>query len=448
MRRDLWKLILPITFQQFMLALVSASDALMLGRLNQDALSAVSLASQVTFVLNLFLGALVIGTNMFAAQYWGKGDRESIRTVMAFSLRTAFLTASAFCAGAVFCPGFLMRIFTNDALLIRLGAGYLRTVGISYILSGLSQIYLCILKNCGRAGKSMWISSATVILNIVLNAVLIFGFLGAPALGIEGAALATVIANGAGLLWAVLISFRSGGLRPEVSRFSLCLTDLERRFWKYSAPVMANELIWGCGFTMYSVIMGHLGTDAVAANSIANITKNLVVCFCLGLGSAGSIVVGNALGAGNLERARREGAYLCRLSVISGIVTGLFLLLISPVILSFSGIGPQAREYLRYMLIVCSYYLVGKSINSMTIGGIFCAGGDSRFGLVCDTITLWCITVPLGMTAAFVCRASVLTVYVLLNLDEVIKLPVVYRHYKKYNWVRNLTEEGKVNECL
>lgn len=448
MRRDLWKLILPITFQQFMLALVSASDALMLGRLNQDALSAVSLASQVTFVLNLFLGALVIGTNMFAAQYWGKGDRESIRTVMAFSLRTAFLTASAFCAGAVFCPGFLMRIFTNDALLIRLGAGYLRTVGISYILSGLSQIYLCILKNCGRAGKSMWISSATVILNIVLNAVLIFGFLGAPALGIEGAALATVIANGAGLLWAVLISFRSGGLRPEVSRFSLRLTDLERRFWKYSAPVMANELIWGCGFTMYSVIMGHLGTDAVAANSIANITKNLVVCFCLGLGSAGSIVVGNALGAGNLERARREGAYLCRLSVISGIVTGLFLLLISPVILSFSGISPQAREYLRYMLIVCSYYLVGKSINSMTIGGIFCAGGDSRFGLVCDTITLWCITVPLGMTAAFVCRASVLTVYVLLNLDEVIKLPVVYRHYKKYNWVRNLTEEGKVNECL
>lgn len=443
MRKNLWKLILPITFQQFMLALVSASDAWMLGMLNQDSLSAVSLATQVAFVFNLFMAALVIGTNMFAAQYWGKQDRTSIEKVMAFSIRTTFLIAALFCAGAVFVPERLMRIFTDDGGLIELGCQYLKAAGASYILSGITQIYLCILKNSERAGKSMLISSVTVVLNIFLNAVLIFGVGKIKGMGIPGAALATVLANAIGLVWAVFESFRKDGLRPAVSYFGLHISGLEKQFWKYVTPVMANEIIWGGGFTMYSVIMGHMGTDAVAANSIANIAKNLVVCFCIGLGSGGSIIIGNALGAGKLEQARKDGTYLCRLAVIGGIATGIFLLVLSPVILHFSNISVQAREYLKYMLIICSYYLVGKSINSMTIGGIFCAGGDSRFGMLCDAVTLWCFTVPVGMIAAFLCKAPVMAVYFLLNLDEIVKLSAVYRHYKKYKWVRNLTEEER-----
>lgn len=441
MKKDLWKLIFPITFQQFMLALVGASDALMLGKLNQASLSAVSLASQVAFLFNLFMTALVIGTNMFAAQYWGKQDKKSMEQVMAFAMRTAFLIAALFCAGTALAPESLMRIFTDDTVLIELGTRYLRVVGVSYVLSGVTQIYLCILKNSGHAGKSMAISSVTVLLNLMLNAVLIFGFGPIAAMEIAGAALATVLANAAGLIWAVLESFRRDGLRPMTSYFSLQVSALERRFWKYTAPVLANELIWGGGFTMYSVILGHLGMDAVAANSIANIAKNLVVCFCIGLGSAGSIVVGNALGAGKVEQAKKDGAYLCRLSVAGGIVTGLFLLILSPVILDFADISETAQGYLKYMLFICSYYLIGKSVNSMTIGGIFCAGGDSGFGMICDTVTLWGITVPLGMLAAFVWKAPVLVVYFLLNLDEIVKLPVVYWHYKKYRWIRNLTEE-------
>lgn len=167
-----------------------------------------------------------------------------------------------------------------------------------------------------------------------------------------------------------------------------------------------------------------------------------MVCFSTGLGSAGSIVVGNALGAGKLEQARKDGAYLCRMSLVSGLVTGAFLLALSPVVLELADISRQAREYLGPMLVICSYYLVGKSVNSMTIGGIFCAGGDSRFGLICDIVTLWCFTVPMGMIAAFVYRAPVLVVYFLLNLDEIVKLPAVYLHYRKYRWVRNLTAEG------
>ena len=443
-KQNLWSLILPITFQQFMLALVSASDAFMLGRLSQDALSAVSLAGQIAFLFNLVMAALTIGTNMFAAQYWGTRDRESIRQVMGLALRTAFLTALLFCAGAVFAPRMLMRIFTDDAALIGAGAAYLRAVGLSYLLSGVSQIYLCILKNTGQAGKSMAVSSATVVLNVFFNAVLIFGAPGIPALGITGAALATVLANAVGLIWCVCESLRENGIRPDISRLGIQIRsrELEKRFWRYTAPVLANELVWGGGFAMYTVIMGRLGTDAVAANSIANIAKNLVICFCLGLGGGGSILVGNELGAGNPDRARAYGAALCRLSALGGAATGAFLLAVSPAILHVSSLSARAQGYLGCMLAVSSVYLIGKSINSMTIGGIFCAGGDSKFGLICDAVTLWCVIIPAGMAAAFVYNAPVPVIYALLSMDEIIKLPVVYWHYKKYKWVRNITGSG------
>ncbi len=432
-------LVFPIAFQQFMLSLVGASDAVMLGSLSQDALSAVSLAGQVMFVFNLFLAALTIGASMFAAQYWGKKDKDTVERILAFVLRFSLIISAVFFAGSELFPESLMRIFTPDERLISPGADYLRAVGISCLFCGASQIYLCIMKNTGHAGKSTLISSFAVVLNILLNAVFIFGLFKMPAMGITGGALATVTARGAELLWAVAFSLREGRVRLRGKYVLLRDRELENTFWKYTLPVLGNELVWGCGFTMYSVIMGHMGSDAVAANSIANIVKNLVVCFCLGVGSGGGIIVGNELGAGREALAREYGGRLCKISVISGIISGLFILAISPLILRFSSLSAEALHYLKWMLIMCSGYLVGKSVNSTTIGGIFCAGGDSRFGLLCDAITLWVIVIPLGCLAAFILKWPVPAVYFVLNLDEIIKLPAVYRHYKKYIWVKDLT---------
>ena len=302
--KKLLTLVLPIAFQQFMLATVSASDAIMLGMIDQDSLSAVSLAGQVQFVFNLFLAAMTIGTSIFAAQYWGKGDKEAVEKVLAIALRISSVVSVVFFAAAVFFPAFLMRIFTPDVQLIASGIRYLRVVGISYVLCGVSQIYLCIMKNSGRAGKSTVISSVAVVLNIILNAVFIFGLWGAPEMGIAGAALATVISRIVELLWALLDSVKPGRIKVRGAFIIHTDVHLKRDFWKYTLPVLGNELVWGCGFTMYSVIMGHLGTDAVAANSIANIVKNLIACFCLGLGSGGGIIVGNELGAGRPARGR------------------------------------------------------------------------------------------------------------------------------------------------
>ena len=441
--KKLLSLVLPIAFQQFMLSLVGASDAVMLGMISQEALSAVSLAGQVMFVFNLFLTAFSMGASMLAAQYWGKGDAETVKKILAFVLRISLAVSLVFCLGTLLFPYQIMRFFTSEQILIHGGVKYLQVSSLSYLMCGISQIYLCIMKNTGHAARSTLISSTAVILNLALNFILIFGLYGAPALGIAGAALATVIARGAEMIWAVLDSCIPGRIRLKIYYFIHPDRKIKKTYWKYSLQILVNQLAWGCGFTMYSVIMGHMGSDAVAANSIANVAKNLMVCFCIGVGNGGSILVGHELGAGNLSHARESGRNLCRLAVVSGIITGALLLIISPLILHFSSLDSQAEEYLKWMLIVCAYYLAGKSINTTTIGGIFSAGGDTRFGLICDTVTMWCVTVPLGAIAAFVLKWPVLAVYFVLNLDEIVKLPVVYKHYKKYLWVHDLTRKDK-----
>lgn len=437
LRKEIVRLALPIALQQFMTALVGACDAIMLGKLSQDAMSAVSLATQVTFVFNLFMFAFMAGENMFVAQYYGKGDYTGISQVFSLVTKICGCIAVVFLAGTLFFSEQLMRILTNEETLIVLGSEYLRVIGISYVFSGIAQTFLAIMKNCGAVNMSTLINGVMVILNIALNAVFIFGLSGFPKMGIKGAALATVLATVVQFLWSVGYVL----CRIRAVKFSLrsCEKKLFGRFWQKTVPLLINNLAWGIGFSMYSVIMGHLGTDAVAANGIANISKNLVVCFCLGLGNAGSIIVGNRLGADRLKEAKEAGGTLTRTAIIAGIVSGLVLIVLSPFITKMVDLTPTARGYLQKMLLICSYYIAGKSVNCMTIGGIFAAGGDSKFGMLCDFVTLWCIIVPLGCICAFILKLPVMVVYFVLNLDEIIKLPVVYKHYKKYKWIKNLT---------
>ena len=439
--RKLWGLVFPIAIQNLMTALVSASDAFMLGFVSQTSLSAVSLATQIQFVHNLFMLALTIGATTLAAQYWGKGDTDSVEEILAIVLKISMAVSVVFFIAAMFFSGFLMRIFTNDIRLIQAGIPYLRIVSVSYLFMGFSQIYLCIMKNSGRTAKSTIYGSVAVVINIGFNVIFIFGLAGFPAMGIAGAALATTVSRALELLLTIyqnklrsLVSVRQKYIRNSSKK-------LKKDFWHYTTPVLGNELVWGCGFTMFSVIMGHLGSDAVAANSVANILKNIIACVCNGIGIGAGIIVGNELGKGEMERATEYGNRLFKLAVFAGAVSGLILLAVSPVLRIFTGsLSAQAHSYLKNMMYICTYYMIGKSVNATVIAGVFCAGGDTKFGLKCDAVTMWVILIPIGMITAFVLKLPIMVVYFIISMDEIIKLPAVYRHYKKYNWVRNLTE--------
>lgn len=438
--RKLWGLVFPIAIQNLMTALVSASDAFMLGFVSQTSLSAVSLATQIQFVHNLFMLALTIGATTLAAQYWGKGDTDSVEEILAIVLKISMAVSVVFFIAAMFFSGFLMRIFTNDIRLIQAGIPYLRIVSVSYLFMGFSQIYLCIMKNSGRTAKSTIYGSVAVVINIGFNVIFIFGLAGFPDMGIAGAALATTVSRALELLLTIYENMHRSLVCVRLKYIRNSSKKLKKDFWHYTTPVLGNELVWGCGFTMFSVIMGHLGSDAVAANSVANILKNIIACVCNGIGIGAGIIVGNELGKGEMERATEYGNRLFKLAVFAGAVSGLILLAVSPVLRIFTGsLSAQAHSYLKNMMYICTYYMIGKSVNATVIAGVFCAGGDTKFGLKCDAVTMWVILIPIGMITAFVLKLPIMVVYFIISMDEIIKLPAVYRHYKKYNWVRNLT---------
>ncbi|MBO7253368.1 MAG: MATE family efflux transporter [Oscillospiraceae bacterium] len=442
-RKLFWKkltpLLLPMAFQQLMQSLVSTSDAVMMGMIDQSSLSAVSLATQITFVISLFIFGLSGAGSILAAQYWGKESHDDVEQVFAIMFRPMIMVGMVFTATSLFTPRLLMRIFTTDTLLITLGSEYLRAVSLSYVLMCVNQSFLCIMRNSGRALLTSVISSVGVVLNILLNAILIFGLFGLPALGITGAAVATVLTRIVELIWILLETAKPGRIKLR-TRYLFGKCDLASDFWSNGWILIFNNLAWGVGITMGSVILGRMGSDAVAANSIAMVAKNLINCFCMGLASGGAILVGNELGAGQLERAKSYGGMVVKLALISGAASCILLVALTPAISMMAELTPQAKEYLKFMVVVCGINMIGMSNNSAIISGIFPAGGDTRFGLICDCVVLWLIVVPLSFMAAFVWELPLYIVYCFIYSDEIIKLPAVWKHYRKYLWVRDLTK--------
>ncbi len=437
--RNLLSMVIPLAFQNLMTAMVSASDALMLGVLEQEALSAVSLAGQVTFVLNLCITVLVQGTTMLAAQYWGKGDRDTVERILGLAMGYVAAVTAVFLAGTIILPERIMGLLTDESALILRGAAYLQIAGFSYIPLGISQIYLCIMKTSGRTAKSTLVGSSSMVLNVGFNMIFIFGAFGIPALGIQGAAVATVLATCIQLVWTLFEAGRPGSIRIRAAYLLRVDRKIRKDFNHYTLPIVGNYFFWGGGVTIFSAIIGHLGNDAVAANSLANIVKNTLACVSKGLGTAGAILVGNELGKDHIQLAKRYAARSVQLAGIIGGVTCGLLLMLRPAILRFSNLSEQATGYLSGMLLICSYYMIAGAINNMAIGGIFCAGGKSRFGCICDGVVLWLIVMPLALLAAFTLKLPVLVVYFILCLDECIKVPVVFWYYRRYTWAQNLT---------
>lgn len=437
----IFKIILPITIQNFMFALVPVSDAMMLVNLDQDQMSAVSLASQAMFVLNIFIFAIVSGMSMFVAQYWGKGDIRSFEKMTGYALRLSIPILIVFWGMALFIPEGVMRVFTNEPAIVGFGVKYLRMVAFAYIFTGLAQVLEVVGKNIELVKQCTVISIFMVLSNVGLNAVFIYGLFGAPAMGASGAALATTISSGMGVVGAVIILIKKGKIRIRISDMFKTDMEMRRDFSKYSGPLLFNNISWGIGFTMISVIIGHLGGDVVAANSIAAVVKDLVSCFCFALAAGGAIVVGNELGAGRLDTAKLYGDKLFKFAVISGVILGVLTAASTPLILKIVKITPDAKFYLMWMLLMCTYYILGRSINSVVISGILAAGGDTKFGMICDTVTMWAFIVPIGALLAFVVKIPVIWVCFFLYLDEMVKIPVVYKYFKKYNWVKNIVNK-------
>ena len=432
-------LALPIALQSLMLASVAAGDALMLGKVAQNEMTAVSLATQIQFVQNMFLAAVTGAGAILGAQYWGKGDRRMLEDLFDLMLRYCGLVSLVFFLACELIPGALMRIFTHDAPLIEIGVAYLRIAGWSYLITGVSQCYLTTMKVTDHVPPSAWISSGAVILNIGLNAVFIFGLLGAPRMEARGAALATTIARVIELGLCLGVSAKNGYVRPAPERFFRVERPLVKDFMRQCLPLMGGSLFWGVGFTSYTAIIGHMGADAAAANSVAAVVRDLICCVCNGVASAAGIIVGNALGAGDLETGKAYGIKLRNISFLIGFGSTAVVLALTPLVTRMVLLTDTARGYLTGMMVIMAFYMIGRCVNTVTINGVIDGGGDTLFDVYSLAVTMWGIAIPLALLGAFVFHWPVLAVYACTCLDEVGKIPWVMLHFRKYKWVKDLT---------
>ena len=431
----------PMALQNLISAAVSTIDIFMLGMVGQTAIAASSLAGNIAFILFMISTGLSSGLIMLSAQYWGKKDIDSIRTLLGIGLRICCSIEIFVALVAAIYPRILMLIFTNDENLIAEGCKYLRVVSISYACLSFSQMFEAGFKSIERVSIVTISSTTALILNVLLNAVFIYGWFGVPKMGIIGVGIATSIAR----FVQMIICFVYAHMQKDVKFSVACIFRknklLTKDFFKYSLPAVGNELVWGAAFSTYSIILGHLGEDIVAANSIVSTIKQLGSVLCFGMAYGGAIVLGKTIGAGDMDLAKRNASRLARSTILSGVLGAVLIVCLYPVLPFMADLTPTAAYYRNILIFINAYSLIGASVNTVLICGIFRAGGDSRFGFICDTISMWAVSVPLGLLAAFVFKLPPLWVYFILFLDEFEKMPFVIRHYKKRGWLKNITRD-------
>ena len=435
-------LIIPMALQNLINVGVQAADVFMLGRVGEKVLSGASLAGQIQFIMTLILFGTTSGATVLTAQYWGKKDTRTIEKILGMGMLIGIGGVLAFALAAELIPETLLRIYTNDPEVIAEGVKYLRIVALSYVIMAATQVYLYIMRSIERVVIATVVYGASLIVNIIVNAVLIFGLMGFPKMGIEGAAIGTLISRILGLMIVIWYAkFRNKVVRFHLSDMWNIDKVLLKDFLFYATPVILNELVWGMGSSANTAVIGHLGSAAVAANSVVQVVRELSTVVVFGVSNATAIYLGKTIGERQYELAKAYGRRFAVLSVITGFIAAGIILVSAPAVSRFMTLSPEAKSYLMFMFFVMSYFALCQAINTTLVVGVFRSGGDTRFGLRLDATTMWCCSILLGAIAAFVFRASVPVVYVLLMSDEVIKVPITVKRFLGYKWIKNVTRE-------
>lgn len=433
-------LVLPMALQNLINVGVSSADVIMLGKVGETSLSASSLAGQVQFIMTLIFFGLTSGAAVLTAQYWGKKDIRTIEKVMGITMRFALLVAVIFTALALLIPGHIMNIFTNEEAVKLEGISYLRIIAFSYIFVAITIIYLNIMRSVERVVISSIVYLCSLLINVALNWVFIFGKFGLEPMGIKGAALATLVAR---IFELIIVVFYATKINKEVKFHMKDLWGFDKLlmkdFFRFSIPVMLNELIWGAGTAANAAIIGHLGQSVVAANSVTQVIRQLSMVITFGLANATAIILGKTIGEQKEELAKKYATRLIRITLLLGAIGAVIVLIVGQIAGRNLNISNEASSYLNIMIFVMSYFVIAQAYNTTLIVGVFRAGGDTKFGLFLDSTTMWGASILLGALAAFVFHLPVPIVYIIIMSDEIIKLPLSTWRYKSMKWVRNVT---------
>ena len=441
-RKTVFAFLLPMAIQNLINVAVSSTDVIMLGRYSEVALSASSLASQIQFILILLFFGIGSGATVLTAQYWGKKDTKSIEKILAIGIKIAFGLSLIFFIFAFFFSRNAMRLFTNDEATILEGIKYLKIVSFSYLTTSISIVYLVTMRSVERVTISTIIYATSFVSNFIINYLLIFGSFGFPKMGVEGAAIGTLVAR---LIELGIVFYYNSKNHHFISikwKYIKSLDPiLKKDFIKYSAPTMMNELLWAGGTAAGIAILGRLGNSIVAANSITSVVRQLAMVFAFGLANTAAIMVGKEIGKKDFHTAEIYAKKLLLYSFLSSLLGVALLFVVKPFIIKKFALNAEVEDYLNLTLNILFYYIPLQSISAVLIVGVFRAGGDTKFALVADVFPLWCGSVLISAIAAFYLNLPTKLIYFLIMSDEIIKQPLIIWRYKSKKWINNVTRE-------
>ncbi|GAB6167635.1 MATE family efflux transporter [Clostridium carnis] len=436
--KTLFVLALPIVIQNILTSSLNMADVLMVGALGDKQVAAVGIGNQFSFLFNLIVIGTTGGCSIFISQYWGKKDKENIKKVVGLGGITVIIIAIISTLIAIIIPKLIVGIFSSDEVVIKEAAKYLSIVSISYIATAITFTFATSLRCMEDTKSPMIISAIAVITNIVLNYIFIFGKLGFPAMGCAGSAVATVIARFIECIFIMIKVRFNHVLKGSIKEY----IDFNRRFainiYKSVIPVVLNEACWGLGTFFYSIAYGKLGTEAIASVQITNNIQNMFFVLCFSMASASLVMIGNKIGAGKEESAKRYGRKFAILSIIIGVLLGLLVLLLARPILGLFNVSDVVKENSIIILRIYSLFYPIRVVNLVLIVGVFRGGGDAGFALKTEAFTMWGIGVPMAFIGAGILGLPIYIVLLMVTLEEVCKFIISIIRLKSYKWIHNV----------
>ena len=440
--KSIFSISLPIATQNLITFAISMVDTIMLGRLGEISLSASAIGNNIFFILAVIIFGVGSASSVMGAQYFGKKDIKSIHKIMAIMYRICLLLAIFFTFISFFFSKQLISIFTDDKLVIVEGATYLRIISLGYILYALTSCTITILRSVKTIKISLLVYSVALVVNIFLNWVLIFGNLGFPALGVAGAAIATVLSRCSEIL--VILIFMSkfeSKIKFKFKHLKLLDKVMFKDFIKVSTPIILNEFFWAIGSSMICIIVARMGTNVVAANSINNVVNQFATLFIHGLSSASSVIIGNTVGEGDKQKVMEYANTICVLSIFMGILAGLTIYFLRPIAVNLYNISDDTKAIACEIMIATSIVSIFRALSANILMGILRGGGDNRFVFWLEMSFLWFIAIPLGFIAAFVLKLPIVLVFLIIRSDEILKSFIGAFRVIRGKWLHDVTRD-------
>ncbi len=435
---------IPITIQNFFSTSLNFVDNIMIGRLGKEAIAAVGQANKLFFLFVLILFGVYSGAGVFSAQFWGKKDIPNIKRVLGLSLIIGGAISIIFSLGATLAPKTIMTMFSKDAEVIKLGAEYLRIIGISYLFTSITFGFGMSARSVGLTKIPMYASVISLGVNTLLNYILIFGKYGFEAMGVKGAAIATLIARSIELLFMLYLLYRYNGGTVIAAKFNE-LFDLSQEFvakiLKTALPVILNEFLWSLGMTIYAIIYGRISTEAVNSVEISNTILNLFMIIGRSIASASAVMIGNKIGDDNIKEANTYARRLCKLGVYVGIVMGAILMISAPMFVKLFNVEQTIKNDVVTILIVMGFITFIKILNGILVVGVFRSGGETVFAMLLDSGTVWLIGIPMAIIGGLWLKFPITVVIALVNLEEVVKVTIGLKRMLKNKWIKNIVND-------